>query len=979
MFHQAMFQQHAAHNIFHAHHASALLQQSKDILCRTNSSTNAALPSQGEPHGRAQTGPDFLGALPLACVELPTSGYSGKDYSTLTCSDQAQEVGGGATGAQQLQLQRLQSAAEAPLHVTGHVVAPAATLQLASQDWTQPGPQPHPVPCVAGQVVAPPAHALALRVPPQCVPELAGTQAAWPHHQHQPVEPLQVQQQERMHPAQARAEAEARVLLAEALCTTGNVDLAILHYQMAMWMQPYMPAPYLGLGACFAKKGDAASAHRFYGEALQLQPACAIGWRGMGLLYAAGAEHKMALLCFQEALVHAPNCLESLGGMAQALKGLHRRDDAAQCYLAMLQLNPRCARTHAALAGLRMEMGQLDAAVACYKEALHLDPGFAAVYNDLGNALRGLGRYSEAVDCYAACLQLHYQTVPSRTNMQHLLFTTAVTYNNLASVLKLQNRHDQAVACYEHVTRLQPESADGFGNLGNAYKDSAQQEQAIAAYQRALTLRPDYPAALANLVHSLQCVCDWRERDAVFARLKLDIARQLAQGMPSAVQPFHAMAYPLDAGLVLQLTMMHARHVQMSADALGVGPLIHPPRAPLGGRRLRVGYCSSDIGNHPLSHLMGSVWGMHDRERLEIFVFALSPPDGSPWRQRAERETEHFMDVSALSVPQLAHQIQALGIQILVDLNGYTKGARMELFALRPAPIQVSYMGFPATTGASFIDYLVTDRVVAPPHLKHCYSENLVYMPNCYFVNDYKQSHKEVLDEASLPTRAEFGLPEDKLVFSCSNQLYKFDPETMETWCNILRRVPDSVLWLLRFPPFGEPRVKKEAAARGVAPERIIFTDVAPKEVHVRRSGLADVFLDTPLCNAHTTGCDTLWAGCPVVTLPLERMASRVCASLCTAAGFGPQMVVNSQKEYEERAVALGTNPEMLANLRRDLREARTSCELFNTRGWVEDFDRVFLTMWDIYVQEGAPRDFEIPPRTSQTASSIRSASNSTF
>jgi len=275
----------------------------------------------------------------------------------------------------------------------------------------------------------------------------------------------------------------------------------------------------------------------------------------------------------------------------------------------------------------------------------------------------------------------------------------------------------------------------------------------------------------------------------------------------------------------------------------------------------------------------------------------------------------------------------------------------------------VSYMGFPATTGAPFIDYLVTDRTVSPPHLNHCYSEKLLYMPHCYFVNDYKRCHQDVLDPKNLPSRSDFGLPEDKFIFSCSNQLYKFDPETFSTWCNILHRVPGSVLWLLRFPAVGEPLVKQEAAKRGISPGRIIFTDVAGKDVHIKRSSLADLFLDTPLCNAHTTGCDTLWAGCPMVTLPLARMASRVCASLCTAAGFGPEMIVHSQEEYEDRAVTLATNPQLLCALRTRLRAARIDCPLFDTQTWVKDFDLSFLKMWDIHVKEGKPRDFDTPQK----------------
>ena len=208
--------------------------------------------------------------------------------------------------------------------------------------------------------------------------------------------------------------------------------------------------------------------------------------------------------------------------------------------------------------------------------------------------------------------------------------------------------------------------------------------------------------------------------------------------------------------------------------------------------------------------------------------------------------------------------------------------------------------------------------------------------------------------------RVQFGLPDDKIVFSCSNQLYKYDPKTFDTWMNILNRVPNSVLWLLRFPGAGEPRIYAEARKRGITEDRIIFTAVAHKRVHIARSGLADVFLDTPLCNAHTTGCDVLWGGVPVVTLPLERMASRVCASLCMATGFGQEMVVGSHEEYEERAVEFGLNVQRRVALRAQLKAARLTCPLFDTRRWVRNLERVFARMWAIHAAGAPPQWFQV-------------------
>lgn len=498
-------------------------------------------------------------------------------------------------------------------------------------------------------------------------------------------------------------------------------------------------------------------------------------------------------------------------------------------------------------------------------------------------------------------------------------------------------------------------------NVAAAYKDAARHDQAITAYMRALQLKPDFPEAFANLVHSLQSVCEWRDRAVLFQRLEADVRRALAKDELPAVQPFHAMSYPFPADLVLAISQRYARHYALSAASLKLPAFPHPRSAPLGpGERLRIAYVSSDFANHPLSHLMASVFGMHDQSKVEVFCYALMPSDGSEWRQRIEAETEHFLDVSAWPAADIAAKISADRIHVAVNLNGYTKGARNEIFPLRPAPVQCAYMGFPSTMGADFLPYLITDAVVAPPHLHHCYSESLAIMPHCYFINDYKQAHLDVLDDRNLPKRADVGLPENKIIFSCSNQLYKYDPETFATWMRILKRVPDSVLWLLRFPAYGESRIYAEAQRHGVDSSRVIFTDVAQKRMHIARSGLADVFLDTPLCNAHTTGCDVLWGGAPTVTLPLQRMASRVCASLCMATGYGAEMVVSSQQEYEDRAVEFGVHTEKRLALRANLKRARLTCPLFDTQRWVRNLERVYARMWQIHCSGREPHTFHV-------------------
>ncbi len=807
--------------------------------------------------------------------------------------------------------------------------------------------------------------------------------------------------------------ADAWANLGSAHLQRGAAAEAAQAYGMALAINPGMNAVRCSLGDLWRGQGPGGrtAAQQCFTAALESDGHCAAAWRGLGDCARDAGDVSRALECYKEAVALDPASGEAQTGLGMALRELRRPGETEAAFEAAARLRPRCALAAGNLAGAYYENGKLEEAIGAYRRALELNPAFSEALNNLGNALRESGRPEEAVGCYVGCIQAQLaalaaavgpaaasdtpgRAAPANAAAAAVLLAQSptvsaaaaaaasrlgVSYNNLGGVLKLLGRTAECISAYEHVVMLQPDAPEGFTNLGSAYKDSGRHDEAMAAYHRSLAIRPDFPEAFANLVHSMQCVCDWRDRDALFARLEVEVRRDLAAGKLPSVQPFHAMAYPFPASLALDISRRYAEECRRVAARLAgpnAAPLAHPPATPLPpGARLRVGYVSSDFGNHPLSHLMGSVFGLQKaRAGVEAFCYALSPDDGSPWRAKIASEAEHFIDVSGWTAPNIARRISADGIHILINLNGYTKGARNEVFALRPAPAAASVMGFPATMGADYIDYVLLDTAVCPPESRPCYSEAVALMPHTYFVNDYRRSNPEILKRnvgavdgggveggaAAAPTRAALGLPEDAVVYSCANQLYKHDPATFGAWCRILKRVPGSVLWLLRFPAAGEARVRAAAAAAGIDPARVIFTDVAPKPIHIARSGLADVFLDTPACNAHTTGCDVLWGGCPVITLPGERMASRVAASLCRATGLGEHMVASSLEDYEERAVALGLDGERRGALRAALCAARETCPLFDTERWVADFDRALAKMWEIHCEGSGPRDFEV-------------------
>eukprot|EP00667_Euglena_gracilis_P009564 EG_transcript_9717 len=428
--------------------------------------------------------------------------------------------------------------------------------------------------------------------------------------------------------------------------------------------------------------------------------------------------------------------------------------------------------------------------------------------------------------------------------------------------------------------------------------------------------------------------------------------RVAAGDVTPAIQPHHALGYPLSDEDHVFVAGAFAAGVERAAQRLerAVPRSIAAPHATWqpDRERLRVGYMSSDFGNHPLSQLMQHYFGLHDRKRVEVFGYALSPRDGTPARDLIEAGIEHFHDVSRLSVVQLADLIRSHRIHVLVDLNGYTRGARSEVLPLRPAPVQVHYMGFAGTLAAPFIDYLISDEVASPKHTLPLYHEKLAMMPHCYFVNDHRQSYPPEFDPAELATRASLGLPEDKFVFACFNQLYKIDASIFGAWMRVLRRHPHTVLWLLRFPPAAESFLRRTAEQEhGIPPERLIFTAVAlEKDKYMRFIHCADLALDTPQYNGHTSSCDVLWAGVPIVTLPLRRMASRVCASLLTSLGC-PELVCGSVEEYEQLAGRLAS-PEGSAELqalRAKVKANRLTAPLFDTRRWVADAERLYGVM----------------------------------
>lgn len=389
-----------------------------------------------------------------------------------------------------------------------------------------------------------------------------------------------------------------------------------------------------------------------------------------------------------------------------------------------MRLCPSHADSLNNLANIKREQGFIDEATRLYLKALEVFPEFAAAHSNLASVLQQQGKLNEALIHYREAIRIQP--------------TFADAYSNMGNTLKEMQDVPGALQCYSRAIQINPGFADAHSNLASIHKDSGNIPDAIQSYRTALKLKPDFPDAYCNLAHCLQIVCDWTDYDNRMKKLVAIVADQLEKNRLPSVHPHHSMLYPLSHDFRKAIAARHANLCLEKIQILHKAPYKYDQVTM--GNRLRIGYVSSDFGNHPTSHLMQSIPGMHDRGCVEIFCYALSPDDGTTFRSKIQRESEHFVDLSQIPCNgKAADRINADGIHILVNMNGYTKGARNEIFALRPAPIQVMFLGYPGSSGASFMDYIITDSVTSPLELASQYSEKLAYMPYTYFIGDHKQ------------------------------------------------------------------------------------------------------------------------------------------------------------------------------------------------------------------------------------------------
>ena len=571
-----------------------------------------------------------------------------------------------------------------------------------------------------------------------------------------------------------------------------------------------------------------------------------------------------------------------------------------------------------------------EKALQFFHRAERLQPGSHELHTNMASSLASLRRHAESIEHSRAAIRIEPRSVKAWTDL-------AQTFVEL-------RQWTDALKCVDRALQLEPGNTSALKVRAVALAHVGRQAEALAVWRELALKAPDTEYLCGNLLQAALRVCDW-------TRWNSDLRATLAAtdaGIRAAA-PFPLMLVPADSRQLVRAAQMFASDVCPPVD-----PAPAAFRLPKAGSRLRIAYFSADFGDHPTAQLIAGLFEQHDRARFEVFAFCIGTRANGPLRRRLAAGVDHLVDVAGKPDREAALMARRAGIDIAVDLMGFTDGCRPRIFSHRAAPVQVNWLGFPGSLGTRCIDYLLADHVVVPDADRAHYTEKVVRLPGSYQVNDDRKTIAPLTSR-----REQLGLPADGVVFACFNGLQKITPDVFDVWMRVLSKQPGSVLWLLRGPKEAAAALDAEARARGVDGRRIVWAEPLPLDQHLARHGHADLFLDTFHYNAHTTCSDALWAGLPVLTLAGGSFPSRVAASLLHAAGL-PELVTTTVENYETLALELAASPERLAQLRRRLTTERGTQPLFDTAGFARVIESAFEAMTARSRQGLAPDHMDI-------------------
>ena len=710
--------------------------------------------------------------------------------------------------------------------------------------------------------------------------------------------------------------------LGNAFIGLGNPQEAVNSYQKALKINPDYPAFHNNLGNAYKEMGKLEEAVKSFNEALHYNPDNVESLNNLGIALFESGEIQIAVKTLKKAIELKPDYEDTYLNLSEILKKNNQNDEAIKCLKSSITINPNNIDIYNNLGALYYADNLLEEALLTFESAIKINPNVAEVFNNIGNTLKDLERFDEAFESYEKALNLNEES--------------AEFHNNFGSLLSENlSRHDDAIKSFKKAISIEPLFFAAHLNLAHTFFEIQQFDEAIQAYISTMAIKSDLSNILSSLFNAKMNCCNWDDFQILLNTKDIKI-RSYNNLMVFA--PFTLMGLIDDPALQRKTAELDTNGFHPKNTDLPITELY--PKHP----KIRIGYFSADFSDHPVALLTAGLYEEHDRDHFEIHAFSLVPDNNDEMNLRIKAGVDHFHNVKSMSNIEIVNLVRSLEIDIAVDLSGITANARTGIFAMSVAPVQLSYIGYLGTMGADYYDYLIADPMMIPKESQKHYVEKIAYLPS-FQVNDSKDLPPDLT-----MTRKDLGLPETGFVFCCFNNTYKITPTTFDGWARILNSVQDSVLILYASNELSKANLIKEIKQRGIAAERLIFGENLERAKYLARYRVADLFLDTHPYNAGTTASDALKMGLPMLTMKGKSYQARMGASIVNAVNL-PELITNTQEEYESLAIELATNPDKLKAIKDKLANNLPTAPLYDTKLFAKNIESAYTQMYERHHQ----------------------------
>ena len=746
-------------------------------------------------------------------------------------------------------------------------------------------------------------------------------------------------------------------LLAFISIQTNQWNSAFDFYARALEIDPNNPLVLSNQGVVLYELKRFEDALLIYDRSIELKQDSAEAYSNRGNVLQELNRLEDALLSYEKAILFRSDYAEAHYNRGKVLKELKRFEEALISYEKAILLKNDYADAHSNLGNVLQEIERPKEALLSYDRALEIKRDSAETHFNRGNVLQQLMRWDEALQSYDHAIIIRRDYAEAYSNRGNVLkelkklneallsYDNAIkckpdyaeAYCNRGNLFKENGCVDEALASYDKAIEFKPDSAEIYANRGTVLKELKRMDEAIYCFQKGLEIKPHYEYLFGAFLHAKMLICNWHNLEDEVAKLASNIRNNKKS----------SYTFPLLA-LIDNLKIHKVSSEMWVSDKYPTNRILGAIPKHTNKSKISIGYYSADFREHPVSYLAAELFEMHDKSKFEIYAFYWGAAENSPMQQRVSAAFDKFIDVRLKTDKEIASLSRQMGIDVAVDLTGNTADGRLGIFACRAAPVQLSYIGYLGTMGASYYDYLIADKTIIPTESQKYYVEKIVYLP-CYQVNDSKRS----ISDKSFQ-RKDLNLPDAGFVFCCFNNNYKITPKTFDGWMRILCAVPGSVLLLYSENKWAKENLISEAVKRGVDKKRLVFAGALLREEYLARYRIADLFLDTLPYNAGTTASDALWAGLPVLTCAGESFASRVASSLLNAIGI-PELITTTQSEYEAMAIKLALNPGLLKSIKEKLAINRSNYPLFNTPLFTKNIEDAYTKMYGRYLLGYSP------------------------